>query len=305
MKKAYKILFLVTVCLILIASTNALYSSSESQNDVPTLDAVDSTPPVIIFDLSDMSSTGILRIKVYDNETNLSDVAVYWNNTLLNSSDPWFNVTWYYVLYTDSNITLSVVTEDNESSFDDVAPDANSNTYDAVIDIDAVFLPGDHNSIRVESTNLDGTTTASTTSFCNTAECWGRGGGSISPNTPANTIEVQENIPIMGFDMTGYYCCGYIAPIIEPNGDPIANFTVSYNETENILSMTVLTENGYFYKSAIILDDTVDLNLFGCRDCTCPIETPIGEPSFIFLTLIPAVVILAIFLKDKKSKRKT
>ncbi len=301
MKKAYKILFLVTVCLILITSTNTLYSSPDSQDDIPNLDAADSTPPVIIFDLSDMSSTGILRIKVYDNETNLSEVSVYWNTTELNSSDIWFNVTWYYILYTDSNITLSVVTEDSESSFDDVAPDEDRNSYDAVIAVDEVFLPGDHNSISVEAENLDGTKSTTTMSFCNTVDCWGRGGGSLTTDTPANTLEAQANIPIMGFDMTGYYCCGYIEPIIEPNGSPIVNFTVSYNETENILSMTVMTENGYFYKSAIILDDAVNLNLFGCRDCTCPVT---AASAYLFITVLSSVFILTTILNLKKRKSK-
>ena len=248
-----------------------------------------------------MSSTGILRIKVYDNETNLSEVSVYWNTTLLNSSVVWFNVTWSYMVYTDSNITLSVKNEDSESSFDETAPDTSSNTYEGEIDVDEVFVEGDHNDITVEAENLDGTTSFTTTSFCNTADCWGRGGGSLTTNTPSNTLEAQANIPIMGFDMTGYYCCGYIEPIIEPNGNPIVNFTVSYNETENMLSMTVLTENGYFYKSAIILDDTVDLNLFGCRDCSCPITPTSG---YLFITVLSSVLILTIILNLRKRKSK-
>lgn len=239
MKKAYKIIFLFSVCLALITYTNTLHSFPDCQNDVPNLDVAVSTPPVIIFDLSDMSSTGILRIKVYDNETNLSEVSVYWNTTKLNSSDPWFTITWSYVNYTDSNTPLSVKNEDSESSFDDTAPDDSSNTYDAVIDVDEVFLPGDHNSIGVEAENFDGTTSFTTTSFCNTVDCWGRGGGSYTVDTPTNVVEAQTSIPIMVFDMTGYYCCGYIEPVIEPNGNPIVNFTVSYNETEDILSMTV------------------------------------------------------------------
>ena len=285
----------------MITATNTLYSFPDNQIDIPNLDAVPSTPPVIIFDLSDMSSTGILRIRVYDNETNLSEVSVYWNTTLLNSSDPWFNVTWSYMLYTDSNITLSVKNEDSESSFDDTAPGTSSNTYDAEIAIDDVFLPGDHNSISVEAENLGGNAAASTTSFCYTEDCWGRGGGSLTVDTPANTFEAQTGIPIMVFDMTGYYCCGYIEPIIEPNGNPIVNFTVSYSETENMLSMTVLTENGYFYKSAIILDDTIDLNLFGCRDCTCPIETS----GYLFITVLSSIFILAtiLILRKRKSKK--
>jgi len=300
MKKAYKILFLFSVCLVLFMTTNALYSFPDSQNKVPNLDATDSTPPVIIFDLSDMSSTGILRIKVYDNETDLSEVSVYWNTTLLNSSDIWFNVTWYYLVYTDSNITLSVVTEDSESSFDDVAPDEDKNSYEGVINVDEIFLPGDHNSISVEAENLDGTKSTTTTSFCNTVDCWGRGGGSLTTGTTANTLETQANIPIMGFDMTGYYCCGYIEPIIEPNGSPIVNFAVSYNETENILSMTVLTENGYFYKYAIILDDAVDLNLFGCSYCTCPTESS----GYLFITFLSSIFILTIILNLRKRKSK-
>ncbi len=299
MKKAYKILFLFSVCLALITSANSLYSFSDKQNDVPILDASDSTPPVIIFDLTDMSSTGILRIKVYDNETNLSEVSVYWNTTLLNSSEVCFNVTWTYMLYTDSNITLSVTTEDSESSFDDAAPGTSSNTYDAEIDIDEIFLSGDHNNIRVEAANLDDTISSTTTSFCNTVDCWGRGGGSLTVDTPTNTL-AQTGIPIMVFDMTGYYCCGYIEPVIEPNGNPIVNFTISYNETENMLSMTVLTENGNFYKSAIILDDTIELNLFGCRDCSCPIETS----GYLLITVLSSIFILTIILNLRKRKSK-
>ena len=300
MKKAYKILFLFSVCLALITYTNTLYSFPDSQNDVLNLDAGDSTPPVIIFDLTDMSSTGILRIKVYDNETNLSEVSVYWNTTVLNSLNPWFNITWSFVNYTDSNTPLSVMTEDCESSFDDAAPGTSSNTYDAEIDIDEIFLSGDHNNIRVEAANLDDTISSTTTSFCNTIDCWGRGGGSLTVDTPTNTL-AQTGIPIMVFDMTGYYCCGYIEPVIEPNGNPIVNFTISYNETENMLSMTVLTENGNFYKSAIILDDSIELNLFGCRDCICPIETS----GFLFLTVLSSVLILTtiLYLKKRKSKK--
>ncbi|MCK5305077.1 MAG: hypothetical protein KAJ72_07495, partial [Candidatus Heimdallarchaeota archaeon] len=241
MKKAYKILFLFTVYLLLLTSANTLHSFPDNQIDIPNLDTVPSTPPVIIFDLSDMSSNGILRIKVYDNETNLNEVSVYWNTTVLKPSDPWFNITWSYVNYTDSNTPLSVKNDNSENSFDVVAPDDSSNTYDALIAVDDIFLPGDHNSISVEAENTGSMGASSTITFCNTIDCWGRGGGSLTTDTPANTLETQANIPIMSFDMTGYYCCGYIEPIIEPNGSPIVNFTVSYNETENILSMKVLT----------------------------------------------------------------
>jgi len=305
MKKAYEVLIVFTFCLVLITSTNTLYSLPDSNSDIPNLNAGDSTPPVIIFNLANMSTDGLLLIQVYDAETSLSEVNVYRNGATLNSTDTLFNVSWSTVVYDSSNTPLSVQDENSKNSFDDLTP-SGENTYSGDILVDDVFLSGEHNNITVIADNLDGSRSISTTSFCNTVDCWGRGGGSSTTDTPTNTQEAQPNIPIMVFDMTGYYCCGYIEPRIEPNGNSITNFTVSYNETENMLSMTVLTENGYFYKSALMLDYTVDLNLFGCEDCSCPIYTPpTGEPSFIFLTLIPAIAILAIFLKNKKSKRKT
>jgi hypothetical protein len=304
MKKAYEVLILFTFCSVLITSINTLYALPDSNYYVPNINAGDSTPPVIIFNLSNMSTDGLLIIQVYDAETSLAEVNVYRNGDEINSTEPWLNVTWSTIVYDSSNTPLSVKDEGIENSFDDLTP-AGENTYTGDILVDDVFLTGEHNDITVIADNTDGSRSTSTTSFCNTVDCWGRGGGSLTTDTPANIQEAQPNIPIMIFNMTGYYCCGYIEPRIEPNGNSITNFTVSYNETENMLSMTVLTENGYFYKSAIMLDYTVDLNLFGCEDCNCPIETPTGEPSFIFLTLIPAVVILAIILKFKKSKRKT
>ncbi len=305
MKKAYKTLLLFTIYFVLVTSTNTLYSFPDNQIDIPNLDAVDSTPPVIIFDLSDMSSNGILRIKVYDTETNLSEVVVKWNGVEL-TSPPNISIIWYYVVYNSTNTQLSVKNDDSESTFDVAAPDSNSNSYDGAIDVDEVFIPGDHNDIEVEAENLDGTRSYSTTSFCNSIDCWGRGGGSLTTETPSNTLEVQTGIPIMVFNMTGYYCCGYIEPRIESNGSSITNFTISYNETANMLSMTVLTENGYFYKSALLLDPTVDLNLFGCDDCSCLIdETETTDtPSYLFITILSSVFILTTIVNLRKHKSK-
>ncbi|MBY9001375.1 MAG: hypothetical protein KGD64_10695 [Candidatus Heimdallarchaeota archaeon] len=304
MKNAYKVLLLFTISFVLITSTNALYSFPNSQNSVPHLNAVVSTPPVIIFNLTNMSSTGILLIQVYDAETNLYEVNVFWNGVVLNDSETWFTVTWDSIVYDSSNTPLSVQAENSESSFDNLAP-GSDNTYIAEIFVDDVFLPGDHNNISVVAENLGGAIATSTTSFCNTVDCWGRGGGSSTAETPANTIE-QTGIPTMIFDMTGYYCCGYVEPIIEPNGNPIVNFTVFYNETKNMLAMTVLTENGYFYKSAIFLDYSVDLNLFGCRDCSCPIEEP--EPTntsgYLIMTILSSVLIVTTIVNLRKRKSK-
>ncbi len=303
MKKANKVLLVCTLCLFLSVPTKSSYSIIENQSNISNLDSTASTPPVIIFDLSNMATSGILTINVYDAENNLSEVSVFHNGLELFS--PNITVTWNDTDWSLQTPPLSIKTHDYENSLDDSAPDNDQTAYKGEITVDDVFVSGDHNEITVESSNLSGDIAMSTILFCNTVDCWGRGGGTSNDDIFTVTREPPTGVPVMTFNMTGYYCCGYIEPIIEPTDSSIVNFTVFYNETDNMLAMTVLTEEGNFFKTAITLDETVDLNLFGCRDCSCPIEVPTAEPSFIFLALSSGVVILATILKINKRKRKT
>ena len=303
MKKAYKALFLITVFLVLFTSINTLNSFPDNQNDVPYLNVGDSTPPVIIFDISDMSSNGILTILVYDVETALSEVSIYWNGIEINDSTTGVTVTWSIVNYTATPPPLSLINEIRENSLEDASPGGGENTYTSDIEIDQVFETGGHNDVTAEAGNIDSTTTIVTMSFCNSIDCWGRGGGSTPTDTPTDTLEVQTGTPTIIFNMTGYYCCGYIEPMIEPNGSSIDNFTIFYDQAENILSFSISTEDGYNYKSGIMLDDVVDLNLFGCRDCSCPID-PTSTSGYLFITLLSSVIVLTAVVNFRKHKSK-
>ncbi len=293
MKIRFKIAIILLFISLLLSSA---YSSKATVEDKPSpirgLDA-DLTAPIIIFNITQMSTDNIVKILVYDAESNLTEVTAIGNPFNLNSSTSTFNVTWSYINYTTfpppvskGGDTLPAPTE----------PEAN--TFDADVSTD-LFVVGDHNNITVEAENEELLASASTITFCNSYECWGRGGGQNSILSET-TLNVREGVPIILFDLTNYYCCGCINTEIIANGAEIDGSSKYFVDGDKIFVVQVVTVGGDVYKSALVLDPEIILESFtGCEDCSCANADTSTIPSIFALLSVATAIIL---LKRKRKR---
>ena len=290
MKIRFKITIMILLSSILLFSTYSLEASvNDEPGDTRELNS-DSTPPIIIFNTTLMSSENIIQILVYDAESNLSEVTILGDPFNLTAAENTFNVTWSYVNYILNPPPLS-------KGGETINPPADANTLNANISTD-LFVEGDHNSLEVDAENEELLASTSTITFCNTYECWGRGGGH-SNVLPETTLNGEVGVPIIHFDATGYYCCGNIIPEIIPNGAVIVNSIIDVAIDGSLLTVELETSDGNWHKSAVALDPDVHLNcLEDCDDCTCPTDVSVA-PIFLGLLAITTVIILL------KRKRKT
>ena len=298
MKISKKLAFLGLSLMLLLAPYFYTNAYLDSETSMPTLNQSDNSPPVIIYNTSEISSTGNLYIKVYDAENSLSAVVIEHNNYTLTSGTTGFSFSWSFVNYTTTPPPLSP----KRGEIEETAP-SGMNTYDATIDVDEVFVTTDHNDIKVTANNTDSLESYSTMMFCNQVECWGRGGGAETTN-PIQVDDVQVGEPNLTFDMRGFWCCGYISPYIRIRNTDILNFTIILNDTNNMLTMSVFDIYEINYKAAVIVNGTIEL--FGYEECDCEIDpTGTGSPANYFL--IPVVfgfIFIVAILTYRKRKKK-
>ncbi|MHA1202517.1 MAG: hypothetical protein ACTSQ4_08350 [Candidatus Heimdallarchaeaceae archaeon] len=283
MKIRFKIAIILLFISLFLSSTYSLKATVEDKpSPIRGLNA-DSTPPIIIFNITQMSTDNIIKILVYDAESNLTEV------TPLGSTSS-FNVTWSYLNYTLFPPPLS---KGGETIPAPTEPEAN--TFDADVSTD-LFVVGEHNNITVDAENEELLASTSSITFCNSYECWGRGGGQTSALSET-TLNVREGVPLIHFDLTGYYCCGCIDIEIIPNDAEIVDVMRGLIADDTILVVEVTTTGGDFYKSALVLDPEVTLeSIIGCEDCTCPTDIS-AIPGLIALLSVATVIIL---LKRKR-----
>ncbi len=305
MKKKIKFFILLLICSLLLSLSFITNSTLEEKTRIPELKAIE-TPPVILFNLTDMSSSGILRILVYDTDTNLSTVDVYHNNVWLNISLD-FNVTWSYKDYGITPPPLSLK----------IYPDADpgSDTFEGEIDINDVFVEGDHNNITVIAENLGGFGATANSVFCREVECWG-GGGGYTPVVTQDTLAAQSNIPDIIFDLSCYFTCNRIHTYIEGNGAVIEAYNMSkMNET---LKVWAYTDENVEYVAGVLLDPAIDIYNVTCYDCECPqceeceecevceeceeCPDPIETP-YQFIPILVGLVSVATILTIRKRKK--
>lgn len=292
MKIRFKIAIIILFISLLLSSTYSLTATVEDKpSPIRGLDA-DSTPPIIIFNITQMSTDNIIKILVYDAESNLSEVTPLGYPFDLNSSASTFNVTWSYLNYTSFPPPLS---KGSETIPAPTEPEAD--TFDADVSTD-LFVVGEHNDITVDAENEELLASTSSITFCNSYECWGRGGGQTSVLSET-TLNVREGVPLIHFDLTGYYCCGCIDIEIIRNDAEVVDVTRGLIADDTILVVEVTTAGGDFYKSALVLDPEVTLeSIVGCEDCTCPTDMSAIPSLFALLSVATAIILL----KRKRKK---
>lgn len=292
MKIRFKIAIIILFISLLLSSTYSLTATVEDKpSPIRGLDA-DSTPPIIIFNITQMSTDNIIKILVYDAESNLSEVTPLGYPFDLNSSASTFNVTWSYLNYTSFPPPLS---KGSETIPAPTEPEAD--TFDADVSTD-LFVVGEHNDITVDAENEELLASTSSITFCNSYECWGRGGGQTSALSET-TLDVREGVPLIRFDLTGYYCCGCIDIEIIRNDAEVVDVTRGLIADDTILVVEVTTAGGDFYKSALVLDPEVTLeSIVGCEDCTCPTDMSAIPSLFALLSVATAIILL----KRKRKK---
>ena len=289
MKKKVNFFILLLICSLLLPLSFFTNSMSEEETRMLDLKAIE-TPPAILFNLTDMSSLGILRILVYDTDSNLSTVDVYHNNVWLNVSLD-FNVTWSYKDYGINPPPLSLKIYPNA--------DPGSDTFEGELDVNDIFDEGVHNNITVEAGNIDGLSSTSSSMFCREVECWGGGGNSQTETD--YSLKTQTNIPEIIFDLTCYYRYGRIHTYIEGNEAIIEAYTIEkINET---LKVWAYTDENVEYVAGVLLDAEVDIYNVTCPECECEPTVPCDETYFQFIPILLGLVSIVAILTVRKRKK--
>lgn len=295
MKIRFKIAIILLFISLLLSSTYSLEATVEDKPSPIRGLYADTTSPIIIYNITQMSTDNIVKILVYDAESNLTEVTAIGNPFNLSSSAGTFNVTWSYINYTTFPPPVS---KGGETLPAPTEPEAN--TFDANVSTD-LFVVGGHNNIEVDAENEEGLSATASVTFCDTYECWGRGGGDIN-NSPQSSIDRIVGVPIIHFDLTDYFCCGCVSFEVLQNGASVLDFTYdvqTIDENNLLYTVELNMQSGAVHKSAIILDPAIYVVDTGsnCDDCTCP--TALSS-----LPIIIGLFTISIILTIKRKKKR-
>lgn len=304
----------ILIIVILLLST-CYFSEAKTENESKEIKYSDTdiSPPVIIFNVSLMTSQNIVQILVYDAESNLTQISfeLVDSPNYLNSSENTFNVTWSYVDYSVVTPPLS-----KETVPAPTLPPPNDEPNTAVANISTdVFVVGIHNEIGVDAENEEGLISSSILSFCDSYECWGRGGGGNVHEEQIMDLEFLLGVPVIYFDLSGYFCTGCLDAWVDPYGAtllltntlPSIHVSLTPDLKYYQLHVEALTIDGYWHNSSVILDPDITGSLTGCCDFQdCDIETcPYCDSSPIsFISVFAGIIILTIVVSIKRKRKK-
>ncbi len=304
----YKIKQLYIIALIILL-TSAYFSTEAVTNDnieKDNLQQIDTTAPVIYFDLSGINSThNITHVTVFEPDSGefLSYAEVYVNSIVHPGA---FSL----IDYTNTSPPISPIVPE-------AWPSGDKNTYDSDVDTEADFTEGQHNDIEATGTNTDGISSQSIIIFCNNQECWSAGliplarkSTSTDTQKPPKIQSIDESGPLIKFNLTKLACCGFVYFNVSDPDSGIVSIETSFIDNTLVVNATnddyVTTKTGInfgnFEVKGIYLNDT-------CEDCetceTCPTIPDTFPTNFSVFTVIPILTGTAciVVLRRRKLKK--